>query len=1261
MAENLGASFSIDITNLKAGLAAANRAIRESESEFKAAAAGMGDWTKSQEGLEKRISTMNKTAEIQQAKVEALKKEYNRLISEGLDPTSAKAADLRIKINNETAALEKSKAEIEKNKTALEQMQAESKQAADNVESLTDKVKRQESELSDLKDRYKEVAATQGKNSDEAKALAQEITELSGDLKNNKKALDDAGEAADDFDQSLKNAEKGGISAFTVALGNLAAKAIAGVIQGLKNMGSAVVDAYKEFDVGADNVVKATGATGEAADQLKKSYKNVAKSVVGDFGDIGSALGEVNTRFGYTGQELEDTTAQFLRFADITGTDAVTAVQLVSRAMGDAGIDAGDYSAVLDDLAVAAQASGISVDKLTEYLTKYGAPMRALGFDTKESIAIFSQWEKAGVNTEIAFSGMKNAISKWSAQGKDAKQEFQKTLGTIAAAPDIASATTLAIEAFGKKAGPDLADAIQNGRFEYSDFMKIIEGSAGTVTKTYEETQSGADKIKLAMQNLRAEAGGLAENFASQFSPQIEKAIETIGNVAEKVFSGIQTVFQWIIDNGDTIAAVITGIATATAAYLAYTTALQIMTNGWKSLVIVQKAVAAAQAVMNAVMNANPIGLIIAAVAGLVAAFVVLWNKSEKFRNFWIGLWEKIKAVAEPIIKALSEWFEKAWDKIKEVWGKVSAWFADIFAKIKKTFEPFGKIISGYFEMGWKNIKVVWDLAVKYFKTIWENIKLVFSAVKSVLSGNFSGAWDSIKKIFGNTGKFFGDVWDGIKKVFGNTGEFFSKTFSGAKDKITGAFSKVGDWFKTNWKSIVAFIVNPFAGVFKYLYDNFDGFRNFVDKIVGKIKDIFKPIANWFKSKVTDPIKKFFTTTWNIIKELAAGCWNAIKAVWSVVSGWYKSKVIDPIKNFFTTAWNIIKELAAGCWNAIKAVWSVVSEWFKSKVIDPVKNFFTTAWNIIKELSAGCWNAIKAVWSAVSEWFRTKVIEPIKQFFTNLWNGIKTAAQNAWNGIKSIWSTVSGWFNTTIIQPVQTFFSNLWNSIKTAANNAWNGIKSIWSAVSEWFSESVISPVKNWFTGMWDKLKSGARDAWDGIKSVFGGVADWFKDKFSTAWQKVKDVFSTGGQVFDGIKDGIVSAFKTVVNAIIRGINKVIAIPFNAINNTLDKIRNVSIAGVEPFSGLISRFNVPQIPELATGGVVKRATRAIIGEDGKEAVVPLEKNTEWMNTLADKVADKVGGGVVVNQTNNYAQAHSRYEIYKSKQATAAAVKLALSR
>ena len=95
MAENLGASFSIDVTNLKAGLKQANKLIRESESEFKAAAAGMDNWSKSEEGLTKKLKSLNDITAIQQQKVDALKAEYKKLIDNGLDPTSTKAIDLR--------------------------------------------------------------------------------------------------------------------------------------------------------------------------------------------------------------------------------------------------------------------------------------------------------------------------------------------------------------------------------------------------------------------------------------------------------------------------------------------------------------------------------------------------------------------------------------------------------------------------------------------------------------------------------------------------------------------------------------------------------------------------------------------------------------------------------------------------------------------------------------------------------------------------------------------------------------------------------------------------------------------------------------------------------------------------------------------------------------------------------------------------------------------------------------------------------------
>ena len=133
---------------------------------------------------------------------------------------------------------------------------------------------------------------------------------------------------------------------------------------------------------------------------------------------------------------------------------------------------------------------------------------------------------------------------------------------------------------------------------------------------------------------------------------------------------------------------------------------------------------------------------------------------------------------------------------------------------------------------------------------------------------------------------------------------------------------------------------------------------------------------------------------------------------------------------------------------------------------------------------------------------------------------------------------------------------------------------------------------------------------------------DWFKGKFSDAWTAVKNVFSTGGDVFDGIKDGILNGLKAVVNAIIKGINKVIKIPFDGINSALKSIKKVSILGLKPFDW-ISTISVPQIPLLAEGTVVNKPTLGIFGEAGTEAVIPLKRNTQGLDLIAEKLADRL--------------------------------------
>ena len=272
-------------------------------------------------------------------------------------------------------------------------------------------------------------------------------------------------------------------------------------------------------------------------------------------------------------------------------------------------------------------------------------------------------------------------------------------------------------------------------------------------------------------------------------------------------------------------------------------------------------------------------------------------------------------------------------------------------------------------------------------------------------------------------------------------------------------------------------------------------------------------------------------------------------------------------------------------------------------------------------------NAISAVgqWIAgIPGWIYEHILVPIGEFFVWLGTSIANAAVSAWNAIVNFIVSIPGWINSNIVQPVLNFFIGLWNGFKNGAIAAWDGIKSVFSAVGNWFNNNIIKPVGNFFSNMWNGFKTGAKNAWEGIKSVFSAVTGWFSDVFTKAWNGVKKVFSTGGKIFDGIKEGIADTFKTVVNGIIGGINKVIAVPFNAINGLLNKIRDVSVAGIEPFKGLIkyNALSVPQIPKLATGGLVTGSVLANIGEAGNELVLPLEQNTQWMDTLADKIAER---------------------------------------
>lgn len=401
-----------------------------------------------------------------------------------------------------------------------------------------------------------------------------------------------------------------------------------------------------------------------------------------------------------------------------------------------------------------------------------------------------------------------------------------------------------------------------------------------------------------------------------------------------------------------------------------------------------------------------------------------------------------------------------------------------------------------------------------------------------------------------------------------------------------------------------------------YLYQTSDSFRNLVNEAVGALLGILQNFYNSCLVPIFDTLVMLFNTVLVPLGSLLTDVFlTVVEAIASVVLSFW-TNVLAPIADFLVGVLGV----------AIQGVCDIIQAWLPAinSVIGMIKTLWDTALkplvNFIKDTFITIFEIAGTVISAVASAILT-VFEGLVQFFVTIFTLNMTDAWDTVCGIfQSAWETIC-----EIFTPLGEWFGQQWENVKTAFANVgeWFGnvFSSAWDKICEAFSS-----VKTFFSGVWNN-----------ITGAFGDIAGWFKGKFSDAWTAVKNVFSTGGKIFDGIKDGILNGLKAIVNGIIGGINKVIAVPFNGINSALKSIRNFSILGQKPFKGLISTITVPQIPKLAYGGVVDRATLGVFGEAGTEAVIPLQRNTRGLELIADKIAERLpigdgsnGGTYVIN-------------------------------
>lgn len=324
----------------------------------------------------------------------------------------------------------------------------------------------------------------------------------------------------------------------------------------LAALGGASVAAFVSVDKGMDTIVAKTGASGEALENMKNIAKELATSIPTDFETAGAAVGEVNTRFKLTGDELADLSGQFVKFAKLNNTDVSTSIDAVQAAMAAFGLSTDQAGAYLDTLNAVGQQTGADVNRLSQDMVTNAASFKALGFSASDAANFLGQLSVNGVDSSQVMVGLKKAFVEAAKDGVSMKDKLAELQNTMANANSDTEAYAAAMEIFGNRAGPALATAIREGRLSLEALGSSIEDNLGNVDKTFEQTLDPVDEFKMALNNLKVVGADFGKSLLGVVSPAIKKLTSIIQSLQKKWESLSPAQQQTIIKMGLMAAAV---------------------------------------------------------------------------------------------------------------------------------------------------------------------------------------------------------------------------------------------------------------------------------------------------------------------------------------------------------------------------------------------------------------------------------------------------------------------------------------------------------------------------------------------------------------------------------------------------------------------------------------------------------------------------------------------------------------------------------
>ncbi|VJS98041.1 TMP repeat family [Streptococcus pneumoniae] len=602
-----------------------------------------------------------------------------------------------------------------------------------------------------------------------------------------------------------------------------------------------------------------------------------------------------------------------------------------------------------------------------------------------------------------------------------------------------------------------------------------------------------------------------------------------------------------------------------------------------------------------------------------------------------LSLTSTIVEVGSKLAGSLFKGFEKvvvtSAPKTSSVFQSLLDTVAPVFESIERSVNKFGDGLSRVYDEhvvpAINSIANAFNGLIDIIQILWENSWQPFA---EFLSGVFGVSIEGISDLLGG----------GLLATLG--------LLADAIKLVADGFTVFSDWCKENKEPIVALITTwqtinflswaeqagGLAGAFSLLGSK-------VSLIVGGIKNLglaikaltFDKLVSFAETIYLNTLyaKDFVVNSGKTIAQLGKTALELGKSALAWTAHAAKMGLATAAKFAHSVATGVATA-ATWAFNAALAVLTSPITWIIAAIAaliaigvllyqnwDTVVEFAKTAWQGLCDFISGICQAIgeffSGLWTKLQE-----IFEPIGQWFGEKF-------QQAWDAIVNIFSGIGEWFSgvfqgawdaiVNIFTPIGSWFGQRWADVTSALANigawftdmfqkAWTGLTNIFSKLGSWFGErwadvtNALSSVSNWFGEMFT-------NAYNAVKDAFSSIGDFFKG----VWDTVKSIFVNAGQM---VGEAVGGAFKSAVNAVLGTIENVVNGFIGMINGVLGVVRNL------PGLGWVGSVSTVSLPRLARGGIVDSPTIAMIGEAGKEAVVPLE-NTGFIQTLGRVVSSAV--------------------------------------